>query len=134
MTQSNLPGMLQTVARLYYTGIGRRYKRASVQSGPGEPLCLKADAENAIRQAVFMAVVEERNQLRADIESLRKDAGRWRLLRDRCVWMTFLSPDLVRLAFRVPVQWTRVIETGGDLDALADAALAQTNVEITGLL
>ena len=62
------------------------------------------------------------------IDELLKDAGRWRLLRDRCVWMTFLSPDLVRLAFRVPVQWMRVIETGGDLDALVDAALAQTTV------
>ena len=66
-------------------------------------------------------------------ETLR-DAKRWRVLRDRCVWMTFIAPDLVRLAFRVPVQWTRSIETGSDLDALVDAALAQTNVEITGLL
>ena len=66
--------------------------------------------------------------------SMQRDAERWRVLRDQCVWMTFISPDLVRLAFRVPVQWTRGIETGSDLDALVDAALAQTNVEITGLL
>ena len=65
---------------------------------------------------------------------MQRDAERWQMLRDRCVWMSFISPDLVRLAFRVPVQWTRSIETGSDLDALVDAALAQTNVEITGLL
>lgn len=44
--------VLPTAARLYYTGVGsRRYKRASVQSGPGEPLCFKSVAEEAIRRA-----------------------------------------------------------------------------------
>ena len=66
----------------------------------------------------------EIHRLQIESEALFKDAERWRGLRDRCVWMTFLSPDLVRVSFRVPVQWTRVIETGGDLDGLADAALA----------
>lgn len=46
-------GPLPTVARLYYTGYGsRRYKRASVQSGPGEPLCFVSLANEAVRRAV----------------------------------------------------------------------------------
>jgi hypothetical protein len=36
---------LPVVARLYTTGMKRRYRRASTQSGPGDPLCLVADAE-----------------------------------------------------------------------------------------
>ena len=94
MTQPTLPGMLQTVARLYYTGIGRRYKRASVQPGPGEPLCLKNDAENAIRQAVFMAVVEERDQLQAEIERLHKYAEEYAAMAvatERKIWDMYIS-------------------------------------------
>lgn len=41
---------LPTVARLYYTGhASRRYKRASVQDGPGEPLCFVSTAKYYIR-------------------------------------------------------------------------------------
>lgn len=44
--------VLPVVARLYYTGVGsRRYKRASVHTGPGEPLCFKSIAEEAIKRA-----------------------------------------------------------------------------------
>lgn len=43
---------LPTHARLYYTGgTRRRYLRASTQPGPGEPLCLKSAAQEAISQA-----------------------------------------------------------------------------------
>ena len=42
---------LPTIARLYFTGRGnRRYKRASVQAGPGEPLCFVSVAEYALRR------------------------------------------------------------------------------------
>lgn len=48
-------GRLPTVARLYYTGQGsRRYKRASVQNGPGEPLTFVSLAEYRVRQAVAL--------------------------------------------------------------------------------
>lgn len=44
---------LPTVARLYYTGYGsRRYKRASVRSGPGEPLTFVSLADERVRRAV----------------------------------------------------------------------------------
>ena len=45
------------MARLYYTGLGsRRYRRASTQNGPGEPLCFKSTAEAALaRQAAMHA-------------------------------------------------------------------------------
>lgn len=57
---------LPTVARLYYSGTGaRRYKRASTQSGPGEPLCFKSTAEEAIRR-----VVAEEKQKRARLSAL----------------------------------------------------------------
>jgi hypothetical protein len=40
---------LHTVARLYYTGMGsRRYRRASTQDGPGEPLCFLSTAKAAL--------------------------------------------------------------------------------------
>lgn len=42
---------LPVVARLYYSGTGhRRYKRASTQSGPGEPLCFVSVAEEWLRR------------------------------------------------------------------------------------
>lgn len=42
---------LHAVARLYYTGTGsRRYRRASVQNGPGEPLCFLSVAQYKLRQ------------------------------------------------------------------------------------
>lgn len=41
---------LPIVARLYYTGIGsKRYRRASTQSGPGEPLCFVSVAESRLK-------------------------------------------------------------------------------------
>lgn len=44
------PDALPAVARLYYTGVGhRRYKRASVHNGPGEPLTFKSTAEQHLR-------------------------------------------------------------------------------------
>lgn len=43
---------LPVVARLYTTGIGRRYRRASTQPGPGEALCTVSSAEAAVRAAV----------------------------------------------------------------------------------
>lgn len=37
---------IPTVARLYYTGLGsRRYRRASTQPGPGEPLVFRSSVE-----------------------------------------------------------------------------------------
>lgn len=40
---------IPTVARLYYTGLGsRRYKRASTQDGPGEPLVHRSHVEREI--------------------------------------------------------------------------------------
>lgn len=54
---------LPTVARLYYAEMGsRRYKRVSVRSGPGEPLCSKSLAEAVIRQEVALAVAKERER------------------------------------------------------------------------
>jgi hypothetical protein len=60
---------LPTVARLYYTGYGsRRYKRASVRSGPGEPLTFVSLADERVRRAV----VAERERCAA---LSRADAG-----------------------------------------------------------
>jgi hypothetical protein len=42
---------IPTVARLYYTGLGsRRYRRASTQNGPGEPLVHRSHVERELRQ------------------------------------------------------------------------------------
>ena len=47
---------LPVVARLYYTGHGsRRYKRASTQNGPGEPLSFTSVAEEAVRRELAKA-------------------------------------------------------------------------------
>jgi hypothetical protein len=52
MSQQTDEDKIPAVARLYYAGIGaRRYKRASVRSGPGEPLCFVSLAEERIRRA-----------------------------------------------------------------------------------
>ena len=41
---------IPTVARLYYTGIGsRRYRRASTQTGPGEPLVHRSHVERELQ-------------------------------------------------------------------------------------
>lgn len=62
---------IPTVARLYYTGVGsRRYKRASTQSGPGEPLCFKSTAQEAVRRAVVAERAEVR-RLTANLHELR---------------------------------------------------------------
>lgn len=42
---------LPAVARLYTTGISRRYRRASTQPGPGEALCLLSAAKACIEHA-----------------------------------------------------------------------------------
>ena len=55
---------------------------------------------------------------------LRKDAERWRVMRDRCAWTMTSANGIVRVAFRVPVELEEVAETGDDLNDLADAALA----------
>ncbi len=42
---------IPAVARLYYTGMShRRYRRASTQKGPGEPLCFQSAAIYAIKR------------------------------------------------------------------------------------
>ena len=58
---------------------------------------------------------------------LKKDAERWRVMRDRCAWTMVSANGLVRVAFRVPVEWENATETGDDLNRLADAALARFN-------
>ena len=45
-------------------------------------------------------------------------------MRDRCAWTMVSNSGIVRVAFRVPVEWEDVAETGNDLNDLADAALA----------
>lgn len=44
---------IPTVARLYYTGLpSRRYRRASTQSGPGEPLVHRSHVERELKRIV----------------------------------------------------------------------------------
>ncbi|KVC49872.1 hypothetical protein WS58_06280 [Burkholderia pseudomultivorans] len=51
---------IPTVARLYYTGIGaRRYRRASTQDGPGEPLVHRSHAAREIHD-LLMELTEAR--------------------------------------------------------------------------
>lgn len=67
---------LPAVARLYYTGVGaRRYKRASTQNGPGEPLCFVSLAEEALRR--------QRAQMQVVIETLRAELAM--CPRDECI-------------------------------------------------
>ena len=84
---------------------------------------LRAHPDNKTKQNMQ----RDGEQAADQIEALLKDAERWRVLRDRCMWMTFIAPGLVRVAFRIPGEWTRVIETGNDLDDLVDATLAPTS-------
>lgn len=49
---------IPTVARLYSTGLpSRRYRRASTQSGPGEPLVQRSEVERELNRlrAEFLA-------------------------------------------------------------------------------
>ena len=67
---------LHAVARLYYTGMGhRRYRRASTQAGPGEPLCFLSVAREAISR-LRAQHASEISRLTAELEEARKDAGR----------------------------------------------------------
>ncbi|WGR92185.1 hypothetical protein MTX26_18430 [Bradyrhizobium sp. ISRA443] len=48
---------IPTIARLYYTGLGaRRYRRASVQNGPGEPLVHRSHAEREVHRLLIEIV------------------------------------------------------------------------------
>ena len=58
---------------------------------------------------------------------LKKDAERWRVMRDHVPWTMVSNRGIARIAFRVPVEWEDVDETGDDLNDLADAALALFN-------
>ena len=63
-------------------------------------------------------------QVAAKWDAIRNDAERWRVMRDRCAWTMVSNRGIVRVTFRVPVEWEDVAETGDDLNDLADAALA----------
>lgn len=62
------------VARLYTTGSppGRRYRRASTQPGPGEPLCLSSDAVLAVRKKD--SHIEQLERLTAISQQIRTPA------------------------------------------------------------
>jgi len=70
-------GELTAVARLYETGLKRRYRRASVLPGRGEPLCLLSDANDAIRE-----LTRQVEQLRARVDAAEKLANQWAITRD----------------------------------------------------
>lgn len=65
---------LPVVARLYTTGSppGRRYRRASTQPGPGEPLCLSSDAVLAVRKKD--SHIEQLERLTATSQQIRTPA------------------------------------------------------------
>lgn len=57
-TVAEILGRVPTVARLYYSGsASRRYRRASTQSGPGEPLVTRAAMELEIRKLVAQLAI-----------------------------------------------------------------------------
>jgi hypothetical protein len=70
-------GELTAVARLYETGLKRRYRRASVLPGRGEPLCLLSDANDAIRE-----LTRQVEQLQARVDAAEKDVRRYQWLRE----------------------------------------------------
>ena len=82
--------------------------------------------EAALMYAGHQISVLQENERRLidEIRELKKDAERWRVMRDRCAWAMASNRGIVRVAFRVPVEWEDVAETGDDLNDLADAALA----------
>ncbi|MGI4815888.1 MAG: hypothetical protein ACRYG5_10025 [Janthinobacterium lividum] len=109
---------IPVVARLYYSGMGeRRYRRASTQAGPGEPLCFVSTA----KQRLFLMQVRYGSALAAkdaEIAALRVDAERYRWWRN---WVFTGgqngSPD-----------WSYLedVETEADIDAKINAATAQS--------
>ena len=80
-----------------------------------------SDAGEQLNGVTLLGAVQA---LIAERDALRKDADRWRVMRDRCAWTMVSNRGIVRVAFRVPVEWEDVLETGDDLNDLADAALA----------
>ena len=60
----------------------------------------------------------------AAIYDLRKDAERYRWLRDRCPWTMCSGPAMTRLALRLPVGYHCHEEDGNDMDSAIDAAIA----------
>ena len=79
------------------------------------------DAGAQLNGVTLLGAVEA---LIAERDALRKDGERWRVMRDRCAWTMVSNRGIVRVTFRVPVEWEDVAETGDDLNDLADAALA----------
>lgn len=68
----SLADELAAVARLYYTGSStRRYRRASTQDGPGEPLCLKSLAIEVARREAAKARSKELERI---VELAKREA------------------------------------------------------------
>ena len=75
-----------------------------------------------------ISVLQENERRLIDkMRELKKDADRWRVMHDHVPWTMVSNMGIARVAFRVPVEWENVTETGDDLNGLADAALALFN-------
>ena len=85
--------------------------------------------EAALMYAGHQVSVLQENESRIidKMWGLKKDAERWRVMRDCCAWTMTSANGIVRVAFRVPVELEDVAETGDDLNDLADAALELFN-------
>ena len=97
----------------------RHYYTRHVDAMTGEALHAKSAiaAELAHRDM-------EIERLLAEVAAIRKDAERYRWLRDRCPWMMSSGQALTRLALRLPIGYQCHAEGVNDMDAAVDGAMA----------
>lgn len=59
----------------------------------------------------------------SELEDLKRDAARYRWLRDRAPWTLISANGVTRLAARLPVQVEGDSEDAHEMDAAIDAAM-----------
>ena len=129
-----MPGMSEAEDIMYQNGFvrcdiaacgcGSWHARYGLRERFDELNQAMSDAGEQLNGITLLGAVQV---LIAERDALRKDAERWRVMRDHVPWTMVSNMGIARVAFRVPVEWENVTETGDDLNDLADAALARFN-------
>lgn len=83
---------------------------------------LKTEAQYRQELATCWQLIE---QAQAAMPALRKDAERYRWLRDRCPWTMCSAHAVTRLALRLPIGYECHAEDKHDMDAAIDAAMTK---------
>lgn len=96
---------------------------------------MATDEQEAEHQAGVQRVndvLAEMERRKAEHDSMVRDAGRYRWLRDRCAWTMCSASGMVRLAYRLPIDFRHDDETADEMDQAVDEAMKRHNVLVTG--